>query len=90
MIFRKQLIVSLENFFGLLLQKNEIHDKLFNCIKTMYWEFKAEVRAGAKLTDYINCTDGVKQGDICSPLLFSLFINELALEMIQKGDIVSN
>ena len=37
------------------------------------------------MTDYINCTFGVKQGDVCSPVLFSLFINELALEVIQNG-----
>ena len=26
----------------------------------------------------------MKQGDVCSPVLFSLFINELALEVIQN------
>jgi hypothetical protein len=46
---------------------------------------KARVRCGARLTDYVNCTLGVKQGDICSPVLFSLFINELALEVIRNG-----
>jgi hypothetical protein len=46
---------------------------------------KARVRCGARLTDYVNCSLGVKQGDICSPVLFSLFINELALEVIRNG-----
>ena len=27
----------------------------------------------------------MKQGDACGPILFSLFINELALQMIDKG-----
>jgi hypothetical protein len=27
----------------------------------------------------------VKQGDVCSPILFSLFINELAVEVIRNG-----
>ena len=31
------------------------------------------------------CSRGLKQGDICSPILFSLFINELAIEIIQNG-----
>ena len=37
------------------------------------------------MTDYINCTFGVKEGDVRSPVLFSIFINELALEVIRNG-----
>ena len=40
---------------------------------------------GASLTDSIHCLRGVKQGDVCSPILFSLFINELALDIIKGG-----
>ena len=68
-----------------VLVKNRIHGKLLNCIKSMYSDVKAKVRSGSKFTDLIRCTEGVKQGDVCSPLLFSLFINELALEIMQKG-----
>ena len=65
--------------------KNGIKGKLFRCIKSMYSNVKSRVRCGDKLTDYVNCTAGVKQGDVCSPILFSLFINELALQVIDKG-----
>jgi hypothetical protein len=51
----------------------------------MYFQVKARVRCGAKLTDVIYCSKGVKQGDICSPILFSLFINELAIDVIKQG-----
>ena len=51
----------------------------------MYENVKARIRCGAKFTVYINCTRGVKQGDVCSPVLFSLFINDLALEIINNG-----
>ena len=27
----------------------------------------------------------MKQGDVCSPVLFSLFVNELALDVIKGG-----
>ena len=37
------------------------------------------------MTDCIKCTVGVKQGDACSPVLLSLFINKLTLEVIRKG-----
>ena len=36
------------------------------------------------LTEQITCTLGVKQGDICSPILFSLYINELAINLIEN------
>ena len=37
------------------------------------------------MTDYIMCTSGVKQSDVCSPILFSFFINELTSEVVSKG-----
>jgi hypothetical protein len=68
-----------------ILLKNGIKGKLYKCVKSMYDDVKAKIRCGAKFSDYIRCTQGVKQGDVCSPVLFSLFINELALEIIRNG-----
>ena len=68
-----------------ILLKNGIKGKLYNCFKSMYTEVKAKVRCGVNFTDFISCTKGLKQGDTCSPLLFSIFINELSLEIIQNG-----
>ena len=69
----------------LVLFKNGINGKLYRCVKSMYNSVKVRVRFGCKMTDYINCTFGMKQGVVCSPVLFSIFINELALEVIQNG-----
>jgi len=68
-----------------VLIKNGIKGKLYNCVKSMYNDVKAKIRCGAKFTDFVYCTFGVKQGDVCSPILFSLFINELALEIMNNG-----
>ena len=68
-----------------ILRKNGIKGKLYLCVRSMYKNVKARVRCGANLTDVITCSKGVKQGDICSPILFSLFINELALEILDNG-----
>jgi hypothetical protein len=68
-----------------VLIKNGIRGKLYKCVRSMYKEVKARIRSGGKLSDYVNCTSGVKQGDVCSPILFSLFVNELALEIMENG-----
>ena len=68
-----------------ILLKNGINGKLYRCIKSIYNSVKVRVRCGSKMTNYINCTFGVKQGDVCSPVLFSLLINEMALGAIQNG-----
>ena len=68
-----------------ILLKNGIKGKLFRCIIIMYNNVKARIRCRGNLTDYINCTSGVKQGDVCSPILFSLFINELTTEVVANG-----
>ena len=51
----------------------------------MYNVVKSKVRAGNDLTESFMCPRGLKQGEICSPVLFSLFIDELAYEIMQWG-----
>ena len=61
-----------------ILMKNCVMGKLYCC---MYTIVKVRVTFGAHFTEYINCTRGVKQGDVCRPVLFSVLINEIALEI---------
>ena len=68
-----------------VLIKNGVKGKMLRCIQAMYKLVKSRVRSGFELTEYINCVAGVKQGDASSPVLFSLFINELALDVISNG-----
>ena len=68
-----------------ILLKTGIRGKMYKCIMSMYASVKAKVKNGCALTNYIKCTSGVKQGDVCSPILFSLFINELTIEVIENG-----
>ena len=59
-----------------ILLRNGIKGKLYKCVRSMYEIVKARVRSGlgnvatGNFTEYINCTRGVKQGDVCSPVLF--------------------
>ena len=51
----------------------------------MYEVVKARVRVGGDLTEAFMCSRRLKQGDSCSPVLFSLLINEIANEIVLKG-----
>ena len=84
--FKKCFDTINRNILWPILLKNGFKGKLFDCIRSMYENVKARIRiSGNKLTDNMNCTLGVKQGDICSPVLFSLYINELALDVMKNG-----
>ena len=58
---------------------------MYRAIQSMYNVDKARIRTGGNLTEAFVCTQGLKQGDICSPILFSPFINALANEIMQNG-----
>ena len=73
------------NLLWPILKKKGVRGKLFRSIRSMYLNVRSRVRSGKKLTELIQCTSGVKQGDSCSPVLFSIFINELAVEVIEQG-----
>ena len=46
---------------------------------------KTRVRCEDKITEYVKCIATEKQGDVGSPVLFSLLINDLALQATDKG-----
>ena len=69
-----------------LLQNIGLCDKLLNSVKAIYKTFISCVRTNDGLTDFFNCSIGLRQGCVLSPILFSLFINELANEMVNKCD----
>ena len=58
---------------------------MYKAVTSMYKVVKARVRVGGDLTEAFMCSRGLKQGDSCSPILFSLLINELANENVLKG-----
>ena len=58
---------------------------MYKAIKSMYEVVTARVRVGGDLTEAFMCRRGLKQGDNCSPVLFSLLINKLANEIVLNG-----
>ena len=56
----------------------DIHGRLFNSLSTIYSSSTSKIKLNGKLSSSFNVTSGVKQGDIISPILFSLYLNDLA------------
>jgi len=52
---------------------------MLHLIKDMYNNVKSCVRGCNSLSEYFNCVVGLKQGEVMSPILFSLFIEDLEL-----------
>ena len=63
---------------GLLykLLKNEISGHLYRIIKDMYSKVRCRVKTTEGLTEAVKSDIGVRQGDVLSPLLFNLYIND--------------
>lgn len=83
--FRKAFDSICRDKLWKVLYKTGMNGKIIQALKSMYSVVKARVRAGADLTEEFLCPQGLKQGEVCSPVLFSLFINELTKEINKQG-----
>ena len=65
--------------------KYGIRGKILNVIKSMYSSVKSRVKYNNELGNEFYCGLGVRQGECLSPLLFSLFLNDIEEHFIQAG-----
>ena len=82
--FRKAFDSVIRTKLWTILRKNGLKRKMYQAIVNMYNVFKSKVRARNDLTESFMCPRGLKQGKICSPVLFSVFSNELANEIMYR------
>ena len=62
---------------------NYVNGKMYKVILNMYKNIKSRVVFDKQVSDYLPCTTGVRQGENLSPLLFSLYINDLTFLLIK-------
>ena len=59
----------------------DIDGKLYNSVKNINQSAESCIRINGKLTNWLSCKTGVKQGDNLFPTLFSIFINDLVQDI---------
>jgi hypothetical protein len=66
--------------------KAGIDGKIFSVIRSMYNDIKICVKHLGKLSDVFNSNVGLLQGEVTSPILFSLFLNDIELQLQSNTD----
>ena len=76
--------VSYEKLFELLLARN-VCPKIVKLLYYMYTNQKCHVRWNNEHSDSFSVSNGVKQGGVISPLLFSIYIDNLFSKLKHLG-----
>ena len=85
MDFRKCYDTINRNILWSVLLKSGVQGKMLRALRGIYSSVQACVLGNEGLSEYFQCLQGLKQGCILSPELFSLLINDLALEILSKA-----
>ena len=85
MDFRKCYDTINRNILWSVLMKSGIQGKMIRALRSIYSSVQSCVLCNGGLSEYFQCLQGLKQGCILSPELFSLLINDLASEILLKA-----
>ena len=62
-----------------------VNGKMWRVVKEMYREVKSCVMVDGEQTEWFDTDMGVRQGCVISPILYSVFINGFAKQLINRG-----
>ena len=83
--FKKAYDTVNRDILWIVLFRSGVRGKMLSMIRGIYATVQACVMSKLGLSDFFECFQGLKQGCILSPVLFSMLINELANEILEKG-----
>ena len=84
--FRKAYDSVWQKALMLKLLRNGAKGKMFKIIDAMYDGCTAGVKNGNTITKIFDCKTGVRQGDVLSPNLFNLYVNDLPTHLPNRLD----
>jgi len=74
------------NGLWLKLLKSEIQGKLLQIVRDMYSDGKSCVKSFSSFSGYLSYSVGLRQGEVMSPLLFAMFVEDLELYLQNDVD----
>jgi hypothetical protein len=77
--FQKCFDTISRNALWFKLLKHNINGKLIKVIRSMYDDIQLCVKHANNVSDFFSCKTGLLQGEINSPILYSLFMNDVEL-----------
>ena len=80
--FRKAFDTVCHDGLLLKLQRAGINGKIYDLIKSMYQNSTSRMKCKNTLTDNIKIKQGVHQGNVLSPLLFNIFIDDIGKSLL--------
>ena len=84
--FKKAYDTVNRDILWMVLYRSGVRGKMLGMIRGIYATVQAAcVMSKLGLSDFFECFQGLKQGCILSPILFSMPINELGNEILEKG-----
>ena len=83
--FKKAFDFVERNKLWSLLSSYGLNGKMLQALMGIYKTVQSCVRSRSGNTDFFECPFGLRQGCMLSPVLFSLFINELSVEVSKNG-----